>query len=201
MKSAWPLDRERDSELIFFFHELSSFRKNGSLVFEDKKKEARQTLAKETADLDVRWLITSKSSPISVEQTKSEDILRMAAAAWGVENAHDTDKSIDEIKVALLDTVKASEKNKAATGRGYDEFMKEVNSQDRLSVMANVQKALDTGVIVYDKPTFSWRFVSTNIPITTVPVSAAANPKAALNKFLSLNEKSAKIHQLLLSRA
>jgi len=199
LKNAWALDIKKDSEQIFFFHELSVFKKDGRIIFEDKKADARKLLEKETSDLDVRWHITSDSSPISVHQTGSEDTIRMIAAAWGVENAHDLrDRSIDEIKIALLDAVKASEKNRAATGRGFKEFMAEVNAQNKVSVMANIQKAIDTGVIVYDKSTFNWRFTDSNTPIATISGRDSSNPKAALNKFLSLNDKSARILELAL---
>ena len=144
-------------------------------------------------------MITSNHSPLSVKQSGSEDLLRMTAAAWGVADAHTDELSIAEIQVELLGAVQASQQNYPATRRGYKEFVEEVDGGKRLSTMANVQKAIDTGIIVYDKTAFCWRFASTNTPLATIPARDGADSKAALNKFLSLNEKSAKILELSLN--
>jgi hypothetical protein len=201
LKRYWEFDKKRDTEQIFFFHQISPFIKNGKIICEDKERDAKRTLERETADLDVRFMITSDHSPISVKQTGSEAVLRMMAAAWGVADVHTDKLSIAEVQVELLSAVQQSHKNYAATQRGYNEFLEEVEGQRHVSTLANVQKAIDTGVIIYDKPTFSWRFVSTNTPIATIPARDAHDPKGALNKFLSLNDKSAKILELAIDDA
>ena len=199
MKNAWRFDKVRDSEQIFFFHQISPFLERGNIVYEDKERDARRTLERETSDLDVRWMITGAKSPISVEQTGSENALRMLAAAWGVEDAHTGKRSISDIKLALLSAVQHSHKNYPATQRGYKEFLADVENQELTSSMANVQRAVDENVITYDKTTFSWRFVVSNTPLATIPARDAGNPKAALNKFLSLNQNAAKILELALA--
>lgn len=201
MKKDWRFDKTKDAEQIFFFHQISPFIEKGSIVFEDKERTARETLEKETFDLDVRWMITSDHSPISEKETGAETTLRMMAAAWGVADAQTDKLSIAEIKLALLSAVQHSQQNYVATRRGYKEFLEEVEQQDKVYSMSNTQKAIDAGIIEYDKNSFSWKFTSSGTPLVTIPARDAADPKAALNKFLSLNEKSAKILELAIGGA
>ena len=69
----------------------------------------------------------------------------------------------------------------------------------RLAIRANIQKAIDSGLIIYDNPTFSWRFATNNTPLMIVPAEQGSTPQIALYNFLSLNEKSAEILKFAMS--
>ena len=191
MVSSWKFDKKKDADLIFFFSEISSFRERGRVVLEDRQADARKVIGKEIGELDVKHMILSKYSPLSVEETGSEDTLRMVASAWGVADVNKL--SIEEVKVELLSTVQTANAQKDVTKRGYAEFLKEVNSREKLVVRANVQKAIDTGVITYDEPTFTWRFAANNQPLMIVPASEGLKAQLVLNNFLYLNEKLASV--------
>ena len=191
LKQYWSFDKAREPDAIFFLMEIAPFLKKGIMILEDKQRDARREISKEAGELDVKFMIISEHSPISVESTGSEDLLRMVSAAWGIADAESPDKSIEEIKLALIAAVNSSEKNKNVTKRGYAEFLKEINSKELLVLRANLQKALDNKTVSYDAPTFSWRYVKNNYPIMTIPASAASDPEVALYNFLVKNNNAA----------
>jgi len=191
MVNSWKFNKKKDADLIFFFSEISSFRERGRVVLEDRQADARKQIDKEAGELDVKYMILSEHSPLSVEQTGSEDTLRMVASAWGVADIDNL--SIEEVKVQLLSRVQAANAQKDVTKRGFKEFLAEVNSREKLVVRANVQKAVDTGVITYDDPTFTWRFSANNQPLMIVPARDGLKPQLALNNFLYINEKLANV--------
>jgi len=190
-KGKWKIDKKTQPDLVFYMLEISPFLTNGKFYCENKRQDAMTYLDKETAELDVKYMILSEQSPISVSQSGSDDILRMAAAAWGIEDAHDTSiLSTEEIKVKLLNTVKDSEKNYSRTQRGFGEFLRELNAKHRLAIRGNVQKALDSQRISYDEQSYTWRYTVNNQIIMTVPAKDASDSRRALNTFLSLNDKA-----------
>ena len=191
MVNSWKFSKKKDADLIFFFSEISSFRERGRVVLEDRRADACKIIDKEAGELDVKHMILSEYSPLSVEETGSEDTLRMVASSWGVADVDSL--SIEEVKVDLLSRVQAANAQKDVTKRGYAEFLREVNSREKLVVRANVQRALDKGVITYDEPTFTWRFASNNQPLMVVPASDGLKPQLALNNFLYINEKLASV--------
>ena len=196
MKNAWRFSKTKDAELIFFFSEISPFVEKGRVVLEDRRLDARKQIDKEAGELDVKYMILSEHSPISVEQTGSEDTLRMAASGWGVADVQSL--SVEEVKIALLSKVQAS--NSLNDGRGFDEFLKEIDSRGKLVTRANIQRAVDKGIISYDDPTFTWRFTANNQPLMVVPASEAMSPQVALNNFLYINEKLSSVLEYSLGK-
>jgi len=200
LKNAWVFDKVKHQEMIFFLMTVSPFVKKGKIYCQDKDKEAREAISNEVGELDVKHLILSEMSPLGAQATGSEDMLRMLAAAWGVNKAHDKkEHTLDQIKLALWGVVKSSEANRKATNRGYKEFIAEADTKNLLEIRANIQRAIDSGLIVYDNPTFSWRFAANNTPLMIVPAEQGSTPQIALYNFLSLNSKSAEILKFAMS--
>lgn len=197
MRNGWKFDRIKDAELIFFFTEISPFVVKGRIVLEDKRRDARKVIDKEAGELDVKFMILSEHSPISPDQTGNEDTLRMVASGWGIANVEDL--SIEEVKVELLSKVQTSNAQYNVTGRGFKEFLNEIDSRGKLTLRANVQRAVDKGIILYDDPNFTWRFASNNQPLMVVPVNAAADAQKALYNFLYTNEKLAGVLEYALT--
>ena len=167
-KRSLAVDKRKQPDLLFFMFELSHRVKQSAIICEDKGKEAKKLIAKDSKYTSVKYMIYDDSSPISPESVGSEDLLRMIGSAWGVSKAHDTRKTIDEVRVELLGLVEQSEKNMAKTGRGYDIFMSEIKSKDRLTLRANIQRAVDDKLIKYDMNDFTWKYVSNGHPIVVI---------------------------------
>jgi len=162
------VDKKKQPDFLFFMFELSHTVKQGSIICEDKGKEARKLIEKDSKYTSVKYMIYDDSSPISPESTGGEALLRMIGSAWGVSKAHDKQKTIDEVRVELLGLVEQSEKNMAKTGRGYDIFMSEIKSKERLTLRANIQRAVDDKIIKYGVEDFTWRYVANGQPIMVV---------------------------------
>jgi hypothetical protein len=199
LKRAWILDKNKDHELIFFLMNVSSFVKNGKIYYYDKQLEAQKDLQQEVGELDVRFMILSEKSPISFSSTGNEDTLRMLSASWGIANAHDREElSLEEIKLKLWSAVQSSQKDYQGTKRGFNEFMKEVESTKLSEVRANTQRAIDEGIVLYDDQNFAWRFATSNTLLMQVPASVASDPRKALMEFLVMNHKAAQVVKMAL---
>jgi len=174
------LDKNKDPELIFYLSELSPFIKSGKIVLENKEHEARTIIDKEIGILDVKWFIYSEHSPISVRATANEDALRTIASSWGVGSVDEL--SISEVQLALHKVVERSHSNIAQTGRGYTEFLSETKVNDLVILRANIQKAIDKGLIEYVPMNLQWQFASSDhILMTIAPKDIAVKEMALFN--------------------
>lgn len=180
------LDKGKDTELIFFLTEISPFVKKGRIVMEDKELEARKEIEKIIGSGDVQYHVYSKYSPISPEQTRGEETLRLLASAWGVPYVEDM--GINEVRVALVKAVEESQGNYAATKRGYNEFLAETKINDLLVLRANVQKAIDKGVIFFDEDNISWKFKTSGYTIMNVSHRDLAYKEAALYNHIRVRQ-------------
>lgn len=200
MKNAWVLDKNKDKDFIFFFCEISPFVKKKRIVLEDKRVEARKSIDKVLSDTEVRFMIYSDYSPISVKSTGSEDTLRMLAAAWGVTNAHSKEYSIDEIKVALAGQVEKGQANYNSTNRGFKEFLEEAQASELYELRANIQKAIDFGILLYDAENFEWRLAHAKSPLCSLTSEDIDAPANGLYKFLKTRSDKVDIIINLLGR-
>jgi len=183
-RRAWKIDKRKHPDLIFFLLELSPLVQKGILIYEDRKAEARRKIMKEMGTTDVKFMIYSDHSPLSVVTTGNESALRVIAASWGVPNAHDKEVSIEEIQLGLFGRVESSEKNKSVTGRGYREFLNEVQIDENMALRANIQRAIDDGIIKYDQRNSVWKYTGADKAITVVSGNRQGNPSGALFEYL-----------------
>ena len=154
--------------------------------------EARKSIAKDDRVVGVKFMINNTMSPLSPESTGSEDLLRMIAAAWGVAKAHSKRISIDEIRIHLFGLVEQSEKTKDTSGRGFDTFLSEIKSIDRITLRANIQRAADNKIIEYDGTDFTWKYTSNGQVITTISARFFNNPATGLFEYF-LHQENKKV--------
>ena len=183
----WKLDKNKDSELIFFMMEVCPFVKKGRIVMEDKEGEARKEIEKAIGSDDVKFHVYSKYSPLSPEQTGSEDTLRLLASAWGIANVEDM--GINEIRLALVEAVETSQGNYNVTKRGYNEFLTETKVTNLLVLRANIQRAIDKGIIVFDEDNMSWKFKSSGYTLMNVPHRDSVYKEMALYNHLRVRQE------------
>jgi len=179
-KRTWAIDKKKQPDRIFFMLYLCHKTKDGTIICEDKKVEARKSIAKDERFIGVKFMINNELSPLSPKSTGSEDLLRMIAAAWGVSKAHSKRKSIDEVRLELFGIVDDNERKHDTSGRGFDTFMSEIKSISRITLRANIQRAADNKIIVYDSNDFTWKYTSNDHVITTISARFFNNPATGL---------------------
>ena len=148
-----------DNDLIFYLTYISSMVRNGSFIIEDKEKEAKLRNMREDAKADVLYLIRSRFSPISPNMLKGDEkTYRTIASSWGVIGA--AELGFEQLKEALLTKVEWNEQNKNRTGRGYEEFIADVNqggNQSKVNELRDeVYQAITDKILVYTEPEWTW---------------------------------------------
>ena len=196
-KRSYAVDKAKRPDFIFFMMELCHKTKDGTVIFEDRKAEARKRIAKDDKANAVKFMITNSMSPLSPENSGSEDMLRMIAAAWGVPHAHNQRKSLDEVRVELLDIVEIAEK-KADSERGFDTFLSEINSKERIVLRANIQRAIDKKTISYDSKEFTWKYEGTDHLIVTISTRFFKSPASGLFEYFLTNEDKKRVFYQIL---
>jgi len=186
-------DKKRQPDLIFFMMKLSHQVKGGAIILEDKKKEARKVIERDDREIAVKYQIYNMDSPLSPHNTGSEDMLRMIASAWGVSKAHSKKKSLDEVRVELFSAVDKGQRELDKTGRGFDIFLSEIKSKERLVLRANIQRAFDNRTIVYNQTEFTWKYAENDHLITTISTRFFNNPISGLFDYFIRNEGKRRI--------
>ena len=179
-KRLWTIDKTKQPDKIFFMLELSHDVKNNTIICEDREKEALKTIEKDDKAVAVKFMVTNAISPLSPESTGSEELLRMIAAAWGVSQAHQKRKSLPEIRVELFGIIESNEKKHDVSGRGFDTFLMEIKSRERIVLRANIQRAIDNKIIKYDKNNFTWKYVTNDQVISILSTRFFNNPDNGL---------------------
>jgi len=185
--------KKSQPDFIFFMMELCHKVKDGTIICEDRKKEAREMIAKDEKDVAVKFMINNKLSPLSPQETGSEDLLRMIAAAWGISHAHNKKKSLDEIRVELLGVVTQEEKKHDISGRGYDTFLSEIRSREKIVLRANIQRAVDNQTIAYNKEEFTWMYMPNKQVIKTLASRFFGSPETGLFEYFLNDDNKRKI--------
>lgn len=193
-KRSYAVDKSKRPDFIFFMMELCHKTKDGTIICEDRRKEARQAIEKEDKVIAVKYMIYNSMSPLSPQNTGSEDTLRMISAAWGVPYAHNKNKSIDEIRVELYSLIEANEKRGGGEkSRGFDTFLTEIKSKERVLLRANIQRAVDNRVITYDKKDFTWKYEGSDQHIVTISTRYFSNPPSGLFDYFLTNEDKKRV--------
>jgi len=183
VKRTMKIDKTKSPDKVFFMLTKSSIVKEGYLVLEDKAKEARAAIQKESDRDAVKYIINNQYSPISPETTGDENDMRMIASAWGVANAFNKDISVDEIRIDLFSKVEYGQKNIQTTARGFKEFLAEIHEKSKIALRANIQKAIDDEVIEYDKVNFVWKYKKSGVILATMTANYFHNPELGLFEY------------------
>lgn len=160
---------ETDTELIFYFTRCVTLSAHGYLV-EDIEKEAAERNSEETLELDVRY---------AIQKQLDLETLRYIAQAWGIDGAMNITEQA--LRLRLKDVVFASEKNKEKTGRGFKEFMDDIQNQNPELTEARfiVNELITKSEFTFDKLSRRWKYG--NDFICMVPLENREYP----NEFLA----------------
>lgn len=162
------LSLKQDSDLIFFLQHISAFRK-GKLSIYDPEHEQDARAEKIKQESKLKDMLYSEYSPLS----KDRDKLNVMASKWGVANA--AAMTSNALRNTLHDIVFSGEQDKRKRkdgARGIKEFVADMENTETTKVGADVQYAMDKGVLFYDKTAGQWKItaVNTDVPIVLMDV-------------------------------
>ena len=179
IKGLMTIDKKKSPDKAYFFLTKSYIVEKGFLVLEDKAAEARRAIDKDKDKNAVLFMINSDKSPISVETTGSEEMIRTLASAWGVPDAFG-EKSVDEIRLELFGAVNGSQNNITNTKRGFVAFLNELQDMDRVAIRSNIQRAIDDKVISYDQSNYAWIYTESKKAVATMTANFFNDPELGL---------------------
>ena len=153
MEYTTVFDVDRDIELIFFFLYISKNR-NVKMVDHEARRKAKAEAAARRSKAE--YYIYNPESPIHPENFGSDSQLRNLAMSWGVSGAMNID--IYAVMNSLWGAVRAAQENYGRTGKGYKEFIEDVEKFGDTGRRALVALAIEKGVISFDRNI--WKMVT-----------------------------------------
>jgi hypothetical protein len=192
-KRTESVSKKERPDYIFFMLELCHRVRNKDIICEDREQEALKTIERDDKQVAVKYMIYNSLSPLSPENTGSEELLRMIGAAWGVPHAHGKRRSLAEVRVELFDIVNKNEEKHDISGRGFDTFLSEIKSKERIILRANIQRAVDSKAIRYDPKEFTWKYVAGSHIITVLSTRFFDNPANGLFDYFLRDENKRRI--------
>jgi hypothetical protein len=93
-------------------------------------------------------LISNPSSPISIEVTGSDDVLKQLAIAWGVPNTDGMTAS--QLKINLRNAVIKSQDNFLTSQRGFKEFVDDANRLGDSDKRSTILLSIERGILSFD---------------------------------------------------
>lgn len=161
LQSAITLDPRTQSEQIFFFTSVVDLTKFGYAI-DNPEAEAKIILDKDSAELEVKYIIQ--------KQIEGVDELRFIAKSWGITAADSI--GVNQLRLKLFDTVKASEKDYSVTKRGYKEFVDDVlnTSPEVTEMRVLVNVAVDKGVLEVNRMTRKVIYTPSGDSLCIVPL-------------------------------
>ena len=150
------LDSNRDYEKIFYLKHISKSIANKRIYLEDKAADAKKFDEELMLQDEAMRLISSPTSPISVDTCGTEDVMRQIAMAWGIIGA--PQMTYSEVKINLRNRVIKCQQDYATTNRGYKEFVDDANRLGDSDKRSTILLAIDRGILKFEDN--SW-FVKT----------------------------------------
>jgi hypothetical protein len=185
------LDTRKDAELAFFLIKIKENVIKGRFEVEDPEKEASELADQYSKDSVLKYLIFGKiNNPFYSNEMRVRDI----SASWGINNSDSM--SISILRNKLYEKVKESDEKYSVTNRGVQEFVDEVNGTDPYSeYRSNIQKAVDSGVIVWDDKDNHFYWADKYSKQKTQPFLGIASPEKHMRdkllfEYFKVNEES-----------
>lgn len=141
--------KAKDREFIYYIMHYSKYFKSGKVILVNREKDAKDLSEFERDKSAVHFSIYHPTSQISKEVTGSEDEMRRIARQWRVPGVDEL--TYHQLQHELWNYVQASEKNKRTTGRGYREFINDINIVKNDDIRAFMHLAAQRGVLIYDE--------------------------------------------------
>ena len=179
--------KDTDIELVYWLVNCCPFLDGGKnwngrvpkCIIEDLVGAAEKKAIKEEEQANVKALIYSSRVGLG------EDKLRQVAKAYFIGGVEDL--SFAQVKLALEAEIHRDRRT------GYEKFLDLVDAEATLTVKANLQEAVDRGIITYMVQKKTWAWVTEqgrkNEPIASI--GASANPQEALYDYYLGNRKFA----------
>lgn len=142
-----------DKEFLFFVLHYSSSYRAKRIYVEDYEAQAEQANKAMSEDIDIRYTLFSKQSPVS----KDRELIKKVAIILGVENAER--KGFEQLKNNIYSMVSEGEKNKNRFVN-YEKFDKLVNGERARRVSYIVRSAINDGTLKFNPKTYKWCFAS-----------------------------------------
>jgi hypothetical protein len=142
------LHSSKDAEVIFFLTKISASAVNGKIYLEDKEKEAKVRNRQRSLEIQAKNIIYNEQSPVSLEATGDESLMRQLATLWGVEGADSITYS--EVKFMLEQRLDTSQANLIKTNRGYNEFINDAHRIGDYEKRSTVTLAIQKGILLFE---------------------------------------------------
>jgi len=137
----FKLDKD-NLDLAFFLYKKRGFcGKDGLYDVVDRDKDLRDAVTQKEKMAGLSYYIYDKNSPLNTNTT----LLRVVCSSFGINNV-ETKKDY-ELKLELEANVKTHEDNGQD---GYQMLLDALNLDEKTQVRADVNKAIERGLIVYD---------------------------------------------------
>lgn len=154
------LNPEGDGEKIFYLTRIAKVESCGCRVF-DPVAEAQNRNAMSGGDeLDARYMLFRNPDV-------TEEKIRTVALAWGIDNADTV--HIDILKDRLWEAVKIGEVRVNDGARGFRNFVKDFQNDDKTEMRATIQKSIQQGIIEYNALQKGWFYKNSGELIARVP--------------------------------
>lgn len=140
---------EEDIELIWFLKYHCPQMKSGKVFFEDFEKIAADEMKEIVSDIDIKFALYSKNSPISKDAT----LLREVASIFRVENH--SRLGLLELKNSLYHKVKEGD-DRNDKYINYAKFEELTDNSGKRFAAATVRKAVETGTIKWKSDERAW---------------------------------------------
>ena len=176
------LDPTTETEKVYFLTKVLTVSRYG-LVVEDKEQEAKKQLVKDQDKLAVEFYIKNPKSP------KTLDELRFLAVGWGLSKAEDMPENL--FRVEFFNRVQQLNDKYLTTGRGYKEFLKEIeNFGEDVKLRTYVYKAIREKIIIWDseKLKFYWTGEDKRTICVVPPMKVSKKEEYLLSHLLQDND-------------
>lgn len=144
--------RENDIELAYFLLNHNPSVKSGRITIVDDEADAQKKVDSFSDDLDLRFHLYSKNSPVANDKTLLEDI----AVTFGVKDVESL--GIAQLKNRIYDVVILGDR----TGNRFintKEFMNLIDNDGKRRVAQIIYRAVKNGDLQYSPKTYGFHFV------------------------------------------
>lgn len=142
---------ERDLEFLWFLLNHSSSLKAGRIYVEDKEALAEKEAKSLASDVDIRFMIYGKQSPIA----QDKEIFRQVATIFGVKEVGRL--GFMQLKNVVYGLVSNGERD-GNRFINFDVFEKLVNGNVRRRVSHTVRSAINDGSLKFNPKDYKWYF-------------------------------------------
>ena len=139
-----------ESEFIYYLTKTGQFQRKKIFIYDENEKQD-EIVQKRAQKVKLDKAIYDDDSPLN-----NIDTIKEVARKWGI-SGMDTMK-LNTIKNILYSKVKSAElqKKNGVTNNGLDEFLADINQGATVVIGADIQLAIDKGLLSFNKVSNEW---------------------------------------------